>query len=159
MEKTRTLSDREFLKVLQLEYFSYKLRALIYDQAEFKKMNNDIANKKKSKIVEIAQKFSLPNIFDSDELFKSFWEKEFLQKEGLPRFQYSPKNKKVETWDKYCLLKVGETVIWKDIEYKIKKNYPVYDSIKVLKDGKLVFVPYIYLKIKLLHTISIDALK
>lgn len=47
MEKTRELSKEDFLRILQLEYFSYKLRSLIYEQSEFKKINNEVANKKK----------------------------------------------------------------------------------------------------------------
>lgn len=159
MEKTRELSKEDFLRILQLEYFSYKLRSLIYEQAEFKKINNDVANKKKFKIIELSEKFSLSCIFDSDEQFKSFYENEFLNKEGLPSFQYSPKNQKTKYWDKFYLLKPDETVIFDNIEYKIKNNYPIYDSIKIYKNGKKTFVPYIYVKIKLLHTISIDALK
>lgn len=159
MEKTRELSKEDFLRILQLEYFSYKLRSLIYEQSEFKKIDNEVANKKKSKIIELSKKFSLSCIFDSDEKFKLFYEKEFLNKEGLPLFQYSPKNKKTEYWDKFYLLKPGEIVIYDNIEYKVKNNYPIYDSIKIIKNGKKIFVPYIYVKIKLLHTISIDALK
>lgn len=55
MEKTRELSKEDFLRILQLEYFSYKLRSLIYEQSEFKKINNEVANKKKSKIIELSK--------------------------------------------------------------------------------------------------------
>lgn len=55
--KSRDLSITEFLQVLQLEYFSFKTRELIYERPEFIKMNRDIAEKKKEKIINLAKSF------------------------------------------------------------------------------------------------------
>ena len=57
--KSRDLSITEFLQVLQLEYFSFKTRELIYERPEFIKMNRDIAEKKKEKIINMAKNFHM----------------------------------------------------------------------------------------------------
>lgn len=160
MEKSRSLTNEEFIKILQLEYLSCKLRSIIYDRPEFKKMNEDIAEKKKFKILDLSKKFLLPNIFELDEAFEFFWKKEFIQEYGLPNFQYNPKSKElISYWDKFYLLKPGETVIWEGTEYTIKANHPNENSVRILKNGVSSFVPYIYFKIKLLYTLPLEKLK
>lgn len=157
MEKTRELTREEFLNILQLEYFSYRLRSLIYEKPEYKKMNKDISEKKKNKIITISEKIALPNIFTSDDLFEDVWKREFVREFGLPNFQYSPQSQKLSLWDKFYLLKPGTIVLLKDQEFSVKTNYPS-DNYVVLENHKN-FVPYNYIKIKSLYTISMDKLK
>ena len=95
-----------------------------------------------------------------DEAFEFFWKKEFIQEYGLPNFQYNPKSKEsISYWDKFYLLKPGETVIWEGTEYTIKANHPNENSVRILKNGVSSFVPYIYFKIKLLYTLPLEKLK
>ena len=48
MDRSRELSTDEYLKVLQLEYFTHKVRSLIFDKPEFIKMAKDIAEFKRN---------------------------------------------------------------------------------------------------------------
>lgn len=158
-EKSRNLSIEEFVKVLQLEYLSYKLRSIIYEVPEFKKMNSDIAIKKKEKILNIAKRSRKGTIFDSDRNFETFWKNEFLQEYGLPKLQYSAKKEAVSHWDKVYLFGEGQMITWKGVDYRIKHNNPNENVIEVKKKGIPFIVPYIDVKLKMLTTISIDDLK
>lgn len=42
-------------------------------------MNEDIAEKKKFKILDLSKKFLLPNIFELDEAFEFFWKKNLFK--------------------------------------------------------------------------------
>ena len=109
MNASRKLPVAEYLKVLQLEYLSYKLRELIYEEFEFIKINREIALKKKEKIQNLAKKISALSIFDSQEFFNSFLSREFLQEFGLPKIQYGideKRNQAVSYWDKFYVLKL-----------------------------------------------------
>lgn len=153
--KSRNLSISEYLKILQLEYFSCKIRELIYERPEFVKMNKEIAEKKKEKILGLGKKFQMLTIFDSVRNADEFWKNDFVQEFGLPSFQYSYDEKKkaiILHWDKFYLLKPGTTVLYNGIEYAVKLNYPESDSIVIIKSGKSEIVPYTYIKIKSLMT-------
>lgn len=157
---SRTLSREEFLKVLQLEYFSHKLRTLIYSDPVFIKMSVDIAEKKKNKIMGLSKRYGTLTMFDNPKLFEFYFRNEFVQEYGLPQFQYTPKTASaVSYWDKVSLLREGSTVIWNKKEYEVELNYPNDEVVKLIKDNELREVPYIDLKIKLLYTISLDSLR
>lgn len=158
-EKSRSLSIEEFIKTLQLEYLSYKLRSIIYEVPEFRKMNSDIAAKKKEKIQNVAKRYRKETIFDSDENFEIFWRSKFLQEYGLPKLQYSAKKEAVSYWDKFYLFSEGRMVTWKDVDYRVKTNNPDENVIMVRKKVLPFIVPYIDVKLKMLTTISIDDLK
>lgn len=157
-EKSRTIDNGEFLKILQLEYFSHKLRSQVYDRPEFIKMHNDIAERKKQKVLDLASFLHAPHIFESDRNFEQFYKNEFLQEYGLPKLQYTPKNEKhLSYWDKYYLFKKGTVVVWHHQEYKVKTNYPNEEMLVL--EGVSVELSYIDVKIKLLGAITCDALK
>lgn len=147
--KSRNLNTTEFFKVLQLEYFSFKLRSLIYDRPEFVQMNRDIAERKKEKILLVAKKFRLISIFDSEALYKEVLEKEFYQEYGCPNFQYgADENKKASVlhWDKYYLFKPGTKVVYKKEVCKVKHNLPDEDSLVIATKNGNVTLPYIYVQ-------------
>lgn len=163
MEKSRKISLEEFVRNLQLEYLSCKLRAIAYNRiesVELVKVNNDIAEKKKEKIKNLIQRFFISTMFDSDEAFYSFYHKEFLQEYGLPNLQYAEKTKRsVLFWDKFHLLKPGTIIWYKGKEYRVKTNHPNEDTVVILVDGKLETIPYTYFRMKGLEDISIEYLK
>ena len=156
MEKSRELSTDEYLKVLQLEYLTNKVRSLIFDRPEFVKMASDIAEFKKERIELLSKRHFKPSIFMSTEEFLNFYENEFLN------FQYSNDKKKRASqwyWDVVHLLGKNQVVIYKDGEYPIlgnnmkdqtvyiqigkKKKNVKYSEIKIQKlvmcfDGKLL---------------------
>ncbi len=162
MNGSRQISAIEYLKVLQLEYLSHKLREAIYVKPEFIKMSREIASKKKVKILEIAKKFQLLCIFDSEEQFAGFCEKNFFQEFGLPKFQYglnTDKKKAVAYWDMFYLLKPGTEVIYKNKTYKIDGNDPNSQYVQILVNGDFVLLPYTDIKIKGLKTLLRAKLK
>ena len=145
--KSRELSITEFLQVLQLEYFSFKTRELIYERPEFVKMNRDIAEKKKEKIINLAKKFHMISIFDSKKAFQRFFTQCFSQEYGMPNFQYGTnqeKNISISYWDKFYLFHAGNTVSYKKEIYKIKTNIPDEDSIILNVKGEDITLPYVY---------------
>ena len=145
--KSRDLSITEFLQVLQLEYFSFKTRELIYERPEFIKMNRDIAEKKKEKIINLAKKFHMISIFDSKKAFQRFFTQCFSQEYGMPNFQYGTnqeKNISISYWDKFYLFHAGNMVSYKKEIYKIKTNIPDEDSIILNVKGEDITLPYVY---------------
>lgn len=162
MEKSRELSIDEYLKVLQLEYLTNKVRSLIFDRPEFVKMASDIAEFKKERIELLSKRHFKSSIFMSTEEFMNFYESEFLNPFGLPNFQYSNDKKRRASqryWDVVHLLDKGQVVIYKDSEYPIlgnnmkdrmvcikinkKRKNVSYSKIKIQKlvmcfDGKLL---------------------
>lgn len=158
--KSRNLTNQEFVNILQLEYLSQRLRAIIYETPHFKKMSGDIAEKKKAKIIDLTTKFHFPSIFDSDIALELFFQKDFLKESGKPNFQYVPSSEKsVSYWDSYYLFQKGRIVIYNEKEYKVIENRP-NENIVILKVNEgFLEVPYNDVKVKLLYTISIDSFK
>lgn len=156
MNASRKLPVAEYLKVLQLEYLSYKLRELIYEEFEFIKINREIALKKKEKIQNLAKKISALSIFDSQEFFNSFLSREFLQEFGLPKIQYGideKRNQAVSYWDKFYVLKPGVSVEYKGEICKVCSNDPVMEVITLCKDKEELYIPYTYVKLKDLRSL------
>ena len=162
MEKSRALSIDEYLKVLQLEYLTNKVRSLIFDRPEFVKMASDIAEFKKERIELLSKRHFKSSIFMSTEGFRNFYENVFLNPFGLPNLQYHNDEKKRASqwfWDVVHLFKKGQIVIYEGEEYPIlgnnmkdqtvciqigkKKKNVKYSEIKIQKlvmcfDGKLL---------------------
>lgn len=163
MEKSREISLEQFVINLQLEYLSCKLRSIVYNRiesVELVKIYKDIAEKKKTKILNLKQRFRLGTMFDSDKAFSDFYLKEFLQEYGLPNLQYSEKTKKsVMFWDRFHLLKPGTIVIYKGKEYKVKINHPNDDNVVIWVNDVPEQIPYTYFKMRWLEKIDMKDLK
>lgn len=163
MEKLREISLEQFVINLQLEYLSCKLRSIVYNRiesVELVKIYKDIAEKKKTKILNLKQRFRLGTMFDSDKAFSDFYLKEFLQEYGLPNLQYSEKTKKsVMFWDRFHLLKPGTIVIYKGKEYKVKINHPNDDNVVIWVNDVPERIPYTYFKMRRLEEIDMKDLK
>lgn len=163
MEKSRKISLEQFVINLQLEYLSCKLRSIVYNRiesVELVKIYKDIAEKKKTKILNLKQRFRLGTMFDSDKAFSDFYLKEFLQEYGLPNLQYSEKTKKsVMFWDRFHLLKPGTIVIYKGKEYKVKINHPNDDNVVIWVNDVPEQIPYTYFKMRWLEKIDMKDLK
>lgn len=151
MEKSRELSIDEYLKVLQLEYLTNKVRSLIFDRPEFVKMASDVAEFKKERIELLSKRHFKPSIFMSTEEFLNFYENEFLNPFGLPNFQYSNDNKKRASqwyWDVVHLLGKNQVVIYKDGEYPILGNNMKDQMVCIQIDKKRKNVKYSEIKIQ-----------
>lgn len=87
LPRTRIIPICDFYTRLQLEYLSYRMRALTYQRAFDKKKFDDICTKKREKIVQIALENRLPSIFNSEEQRVKYLSK-FLNDGGCPNFCY-----------------------------------------------------------------------
>lgn len=151
MDRSRELSTDEYLKVLQLEYFTHKVRSLIFDKPEFIKMAKDIAEFKKERIELLAKKHFKCSIFLSAEEYFSFYEKEFLNPTGVPNFQYPANEQKRNSqwfWDMIYLFGKDQVVIFEDNEYRILKNDTKNQTICIKMGKKKKDVKYSGVKIK-----------
>lgn len=151
MDRSRELSIDEYLKVLQLEYFTHKVRSLIFDKPEFIKMANDIAEFKKERIELLAKKHFKRSIFFSVEEYFSFYEKEFLNPTGIPNFQYSTNEQKRNSqwfWDMIYLLGKDQVVIYDEKECRVLKNDIKNQTVIIKVNGKKKDVEYSNIKIK-----------
>lgn len=158
--KSRNLTNQEFVNILQLEYLSQRLRAIIYEAPHFKKMSSDIAEKKKTKIIDLTTKFHFPSIFDSNIALELFLQRDFLRESGKPNLQYTPNSEKsVSYWDSYYLFQKGQIVIYNEREYKVIENHPSEDIVILKINNKFLEVPYDDVKVKMLYTTFIDAFK
>lgn len=151
MEKSRELSIDEYLKALQLEYLTNKVRSLIFDRPEFVKMASDIAEFKRERIELLSKRHFKPSIFMSTEEFLNFYENEFLNPFGLPNFQYSNDSKKRASqwyWDVVHLLKKGQVVIYEGEECPILGNNMKDQMVCIQIDKKRKNVKYSEIKIQ-----------
>lgn len=83
--KDRDLSILEYLEVLQREWWVCNLRRKIYPDLKSKNNFNRIANLKRDRIKEIAERNDIPSIFSSREEMKKL-NKEFMREGGFPIF-------------------------------------------------------------------------
>ncbi len=109
--KNRDIPISEFYTNLQLEWFSYFMRAKTYNRPEDIKKFTDICGKKKEKIDGISRKNCLPNIFENEQ-YKERYVSLFLGEWGLPQFQYRDDyQRRVRgMWDKRYYFNVGADV-------------------------------------------------
>lgn len=86
-EKSRNLSQYEYLLALQREYIIYKLRSLIYPYKMHKEFFIKIMKKKQDSIVDIAKKYGIPTIIDDKVIFDATV-KSVIGESGFPNFEY-----------------------------------------------------------------------
>lgn len=158
MTASRKLPISDYFRILQLEYFSYKMRELIYDEPLFSKMNGEIAKKKKIKIQDLAKKIGIISIFDSQNVYDTFLEKEFLQEFGFPNIQYGideEKKRAVAYWDRVSLFKEGVIVSYKGKPHKVLNNDPYFNQILVedLENNQELFLSYVCVKLDYLRSL------
>lgn len=111
VRKTRNLSIYELFEILQKEYIVCKLRFKIYPYQSHKEYWLRVAEKKKEKILDIAERNKLPNIF-SDDNIKKVIEHSIYGVQGVPNFIYrdDEHRKKQEKWDLINYFFVGSNV-------------------------------------------------
>ena len=90
----------QLFEILQKEYIVCELRIKIYPILKHKDYWRDVARMKKEKISDIAQRNSLPSIFD-DRRIKQDFERRIYNETGLPNFYYPNKHKEEDQryWD------------------------------------------------------------
>jgi hypothetical protein len=120
LQKTRVIPISDFYTRLQLEYICYKFRSLIYQRVYDKKKFEDICQKKREKIDQIAFENCLPSIFNN-EVQREKYLKKFFGEWGLPNFTYRDEyQQRVKGyWDIYYYFIQGSSVrlhLEKDIE-------------------------------------------
>lgn len=143
MEQARKLTVQEYFNCLELEYFSYLFRVLIYEEPRFIKMSQDICEKKKAKILEVAHQYQLPCIFKDKNEYHRVLKEEFLQPYGMPDIKYDPNRRSSAYHDKYYAFKQGRNVRYRNTVLSVKRNYPDEEQIDVMIDKKITTLRYI----------------
>lgn len=123
-----------------MEFFSYVVRSIIYSEP-YRHINDDIARKKREKIISMGKRFALETIFDSKENLINFYENKFLKKSGFPNLTYAgtPKDEKIKFWDNFYLLKEGTHIFLKEDESEHVAEVNDPDNQVVLLESKLVY--------------------
>lgn len=144
------IRHRDFLRVLQLEYFTHKLRSMIYRDPEYARVSYEISEKKRRKISEIGLKFNLVTIFDDGNYFDDFLNINFFREFGMPNFQYkNEEQRKVQgNYDRWYMFYRGRVVLYCGRECKVLENNPSTQMLKILFKGKKVLVGYDEITIK-----------
>lgn len=143
---SKDLSVFQLFDVLQEEYIICELRVKIYPILKHKEYWKNTAQMKKEKILDIANRNSLPCIFDHKEIKKSF-EQRVYGDSGLPKFYYPDKNREdfQKMWDivnyyrpeseiKFMEGKKVKVGIIQSFDYDNKKVTIVYDENQVSFD-------------------------
>lgn len=143
MENER--KQEEFLKELQLEYLTNKLRSLIYQEEPFIKVAKDIASKKRKKIEAIGRRCKLETIFTSPSYLLKFIKEEFWNKNGLPNFSYrDEEQRRVQgNYDKWYLLIKGTPVMYMGRLAEVLRNNPSTETVKIRIGEKRFDADYI----------------
>ena len=87
MNKSRPLSPYQFFEIVQIEYICAILRARIYKAKKDKEFWNKVADGKKVKIEEIADRNGLPSIFTDSDLSDTLTKRVYVES-GSPCFIY-----------------------------------------------------------------------
>jgi uncharacterized radical SAM superfamily protein len=131
--KGRDLSIPEFLDILQKEYFLAILRRKIYPSIKRKEYYKRLIGYKEEKILDISTKYSLPCIFNDEELLKKYKEEVFST--IPPDFIYKDDQEKedLELSDEINYYLKGSSIkILSENESGIVKHYNLLDrSVKV----------------------------
>lgn len=99
-EKSRTISQIEYLNTLQNEYLEYAIRVKIYPMPDLKgKFLNTMAFKQK-KIIDIANNYNIPTLFSDEKILQTYTEN-LIGKGGFPKFEYiaTDKSQANKYWD------------------------------------------------------------
>lgn len=98
--QSQKLSATQLFEILQEEYIVCELRFKIYPHEKHREYWMDLMEKKKEKIIDIAQKKSLLSIFD-DKRIKAEFEKRIIPEIGFPKFIYKNDAQRLlqEKWD------------------------------------------------------------
>lgn len=135
--------QKEFIKALQLEYLTQKLRSFIYDE-KYSKVASDIAKKKRNKIIELGQKFGINTIFSDSIDINQFVKDNFWNNTGIPNFQYKDEEqKRVQgNYDCWYLFFRGTKVKYLGEEYSVVINNPSEKKILVENGKRRVKISY-----------------
>lgn len=132
----------EFLKKLQLEYLTYKLRSQIYTNEKFAGVARDIAEKKRAKILKVSKDFGMGTMFDTG---VQEWVQEFFwNSHGLPNLQYKDEEQhRVQgNYDAWYLLQRGMTVLYQGVEMVVVANDPSNSVVRVARTGMKTWLKY-----------------
>lgn len=104
-KKSRDLSILDFYEILQVEWICADLRRKIYPKIKDKNYWTKVAEGKKNTILRLAEKNSLPSIFDDESMLRIF-EKKVYRENAYPDFVYKNEDNKIEQeyWDLHYYL-------------------------------------------------------
>lgn len=144
--KSRPLSPYQFFEVVQIEYICAVLRARIYQGVKDRTYWNRVAEGKKVKINEIADRNSLPSIFTDSDLMDTLSKRVYV--EGTtPCFVYKNEDHKLqqEYYDFYYYYSVGKEVRFlldSEMVVGVIKSYKTFSqNIEVEYKGKVLTLP------------------
>ena len=111
MNKSRPLSPYQFFEVVQIEYICAKLRARIYKAKKDKEFWNKVAEGKRVKIEEIADRNGLPSIFTDSDLNDTLTKRVYVENNS-PCFIYRDEQHKLEQeyYDLFYYYGIGKEV-------------------------------------------------
>lgn len=143
--KPITWRNQSFIISLQLEYLTHKLRSIIYRNQTYAGVAADIAEKKRSKIMELSSKFHVDTIFTPGFDVSKFVEENFWQPNGLPLFQYKDEEqRRVQgNYDKWYILYRKTKVLYRGEEMEVICNNPSTQELKLRGRKGEFFVKYI----------------
>lgn len=144
MTHQEKLTVREYFEQLELEYFSYLFRSLIYEEPCFIQICKDICEKKKDKIMKIGHQYQLTNIFKNVDEWNRVLRDLFLQPYGMPALKYNPGKRSSFYYDRLHAFKPGRQVKYQGKVLTVKNNYPDRGRIDVkVGKGKIISLRYI----------------
>jgi len=145
--KSREIPVGELFSNLQLEWISYYLRQNIYNRESDKKMFSDICIKKRERIEMFERRNCMPSIFTNKGKFKKYLYEKFLNPNGLPNFQYTPKTEKLFTlWDSIHYFSVGSLIDFNGKEFTVIKVFPNKKQVEIKLEGESVIVGFEQIK-------------
>lgn len=135
METKQNSIQAEFLRKLQLEYLTQKLRSMVYREGQYTKIAEDIAEKKATKIKALGIKFGIKTMFETG--VDAWVTDNFWNAYGLPNLQYKDEEqKRVQgNYDAWYLLYRGTVVDYNGKEVTVVSNNPSNSSVRILSDG------------------------
>lgn len=135
--------QKEFIKALQLEYLTQRLRSFIYDD-KYSKVAFDISEKKRKKIIELGEKFGINTIFSDCVDINQFIKENFWRSVGVPNFQYKDEEQaRVQgNYDFWYLFYRGTKVIYLGEEFTVLSNNPSEKKIYIENGARRLKIRY-----------------
>lgn len=145
--KNRDITVNEYHEKLQLEWLSYRFRALLYEREFEKKKFHQICENKEKTIKGISDKNNFLDIFSSSAEKDTYLKKFLKEFGGFPLFQYRDdyQQKVKGKWDKYFYYSSEDKYIFiptrEEVEiifYDIEKNIASLNNLDEVDANLLV---------------------
>lgn len=130
--------QEDFIRKLQMEYLTHKLRSMVYRKMKYIKISKDIAEKKKKKIQLLGQKFGIATMFETG--VRQFVQEYFWNECGLPNMSYKDDEQRRVQWnyDAWYLLYRGTHIMCDGRKYAVANNNPSTKTVCVFGSSFLM---------------------